>query len=81
MTSLRNASNYLTIAEVRFESAANIAQQIHTIQAAFRVARYTDSTNIKRQTINVEQLDLRQVLVPTMHNTYMFSNKNKTSHG
>lgn len=79
MTSLRNSSNYLTIAEVRFESAANIAELIHTIQAAFRVAHYTDSTNIKSQTINVEQLDQRQVLVPTMHNAYMFSNKNKTS--
>ena len=80
MTTLRNASNYLTIAEVRFESPANILELIHTIQAAFRVAHYTDSTNIKSQTINVEQLDQRQVLVPTMHNAYMFSNKNKTSH-
>jgi len=80
MTSLRNYSNYLTIAEVRFESAVNIAELIHTIQAALRAAGYTDSTNIKSQTINVEQLDQRQVLVPTMHNAYIFSNKDKTSH-
>jgi uncharacterized protein (TIGR04255 family) len=80
MKNLRNASNYLTIAEVRFDHVANISEHIHTIQAAFRVARYTDSTNVKSQTINVEQLDQRQVLVPTLHHAYMFSNQNKTSH-
>ena len=80
MNNLKSSSNYLTIAEVRFDDSANIAEHIHTIQAALRVAHYTDSTTIKSQTINVEQLDQRQVLVPTMHNAYMFSNKYKTSH-
>lgn len=80
MAHLRNSSNYLTIAEVRFDRAENMAQHISTIQAALRVAKYTDATTVKSQTINIEQLDQRQVLVPTVHNAYMFSNKNKTSH-
>jgi uncharacterized protein (TIGR04255 family) len=80
MTKLRNSSNYLTIAEIRFDQVTHIAQHIQTIQAAFRVAHHPDSTMIKSQTINVEQIDHGQVLVPQTHNAYMFSNKNKTSH-
>ena len=68
MTKLRNSSNYLTIAEIRFDQVTHIAQHIQTIQAAFRVAHHPDSTMIKSQTINVEQIDHGQVLVPQTHN-------------
>jgi uncharacterized protein (TIGR04255 family) len=80
MVHFRNSSNYLTIAEVRFDRVENVAQHLPTIQAALRVAKYIEATTVKSQTLNVEQLDQRQVLVPTVHNAYMFSNKNKTSH-
>ena len=46
MTKLRNSSNYLTIAEIRFDQVTHIAQHIQTIQAAFRVAHHPDSTMI-----------------------------------
>ena len=80
MVHFRNSSNYLTIAEVRFDRVENVAQHLPTIQSALRVAKYIEATTVKSQTLNVERLDQGQVLVPTVHNAYMFSNKNKTSH-
>ena len=70
MVHFRNSSNYLTIAEVRFDRVENVAQHLPTIQAALRVAKYIEATTVKSQTLNVEQIDQRQVLVPTVHNTY-----------
>lgn len=76
----RNASNYLTIAEIRFNPVGNLHEKIHAIQTAFRVANYVDSAAIKSQSIQVEQMDEHKMLVPRVQNAYLFVNKNKTSH-
>ena len=76
----RNASNYLTIAEIRFNPVGNLHEKIHAIQTAFRVANYVDSAAIKSQSIQVEQMDEHKMLVPTVQSAYLFVNKNKTSH-
>ena len=80
MRHLRNSSNYLTIAELRFSPVANLMEKIHAIQMAFRVSNYVDSAAIKSQSIQVEQIDAQKLLVPNVRSAYIFVNKNRTSH-
>jgi len=80
MRHLRNSSNYLTIAELRFSPVANLMEKIHAIQMAFRVSNYVDSAAIKSQSIQVEQIDAQKLLVPNVRSAYIFVNKNRTWH-
>jgi len=70
--------NYLSIAEIRFSPIDNLSEFIHAIQLAFNLANYTDSANIKSQTLQVQEVDQQKLLVPNIQNLYVFSNKNKT---
>ena len=76
----KTAFNYLSIAEIRFNPIENLGEFIHAIQLAFNLANYTESGNIKSQSLQVQELDEQKVLVPSILNSYIFSNKDKTRH-
>ncbi len=80
MRHLRNSSNYLTIAELRFSPVAHWLEKIHAIQAAFRVANYVDASAIQSQSLQVEHMDAHKMLVPNVRSAYVFVNKKRTSH-
>lgn len=73
--------NYLSIAEIRFSPVDNLSEFIHAIQLAFNLANYTDSANIKSQTLQVQEVDQQKLLVPNIQNLYVFSFEIKTVHG
>jgi uncharacterized protein (TIGR04255 family) len=76
----KNRFNYLSIAEIRFSPIVNLSEFIHAIQLAFNLANYSDSANIKSQTLQVQEVEQQKLLVPSIQNSYVFSNKNKTRH-
>ncbi len=80
MSSDKNRFNYLSIAEIRFNPIDNLSDLVHAIQVAFVLANYADSANIKSQTLQVQEVDDQKMLVPSIQNSYIFSNKSKTRH-
>ena len=80
MTNDKTRYNYLSIAEIRFSPSENLSDFIHAIQLAFNLANYSDSANIKSQTLQVQEVEHQKLLVPSIHNSYVFSNKSKTRH-
>ena len=62
--------NYLSIAEIRFSPIDNLSEFIHAIQLAFNLANYTDSANIKSQTLQVQEVDQQKLLVPNIQNFF-----------
>jgi len=80
MLSDLNRYNYLSIAEIRFNPIDNLSDYVHAIQVAFVLANYSESANIKSQSLQVQEVDDQKLLVPSIQNSYVFSNKNKTRH-
>ena len=80
MLSDSNRYNYLSIAEIRFNPIDNLSDYVHAIQVAFVLANYSESANIKSQSLQVQEVDDQKLLVPSIQNSYVFSSKNKTRH-
>jgi len=80
MLSDLNRYNYLSIAEIRFNPIDNLSDYVHAIQVAFVLANYSESANIKSQSLQVQEVDDQKLLVPSIQNSYVFSSKNKTRH-
>ena len=73
-----NTSNFLAIAEVRFEGIAHLAHYLNAVQLSFSQVNYPHASVLKNQGMQVEQFGGQQMLLPAVHNNYAFANRDHT---
>jgi uncharacterized protein (TIGR04255 family) len=78
MAQTTNTSNFLAIAEVRFQAIVNLAQFVKAVQLSFNQVNYHHATVLKNQGMQVEQFGAQQMLLPAVHNNFAFANQDHT---
>lgn len=73
-----NTSNFLALAEVRFQGIALLPDFLNAVQLSFIQINYPMATVLKNQGMQVEQFGSQQMLLPAVHNHYAFTNRKKT---
>ncbi len=73
-----NTSNFLAIAEVRFQAMDLSPQMIQAVQLSFRQVNYPQATVLKNQGMQIEQFGAQQMLLPAVRHTHAFSNQENT---
>jgi len=73
-----NTSNFLAIAEIRFQGIPHLPSFVKAVQLSFSQVNYPQATVLKNQGMQVEQFGAQQMLVPAVHNNYAFANRERT---
>lgn len=73
-----NSSNFLAIAEVRFQGMAPSPALINAVQMAFSQVNYLQASVLKNQSMQVEQFGGQPMLLPAVHKNYAFANSDHT---
>ena len=75
MNASLSTCTHLAIAEVRFQTIANLPDAIHALQLHLHHAQYTQAVVLKNQTLQVEQFGQQQMLVPGIAKTFVMASK------
>lgn len=74
----RVSSNFLAVAEIRFSAGVDVSNFIMTAQEYFSNANYDQVSVLKNQSMKTEQFGEQNMLVPTVHKIYSFTNRDAT---
>lgn len=77
MNASLSTCTHLAIAEVRFQTIANLPDAIHALQLHLHHAQYTQAVVLKNQTLQVEQFGQQQMLVPGIAKTFAFTHADR----